>query len=241
VVRTPDTDIYAAPGHAEYGFALARMDRIAIMKKLLLSSMLAGSLLSVPAAYAAKPVVLLNLVNQQPVSQRSFSLPFLAFSPSTYITFAGYHLPSFIQATNISVTQDDSMNLLAPSWTFVSAPVGSWADQLNMPGNSYGNESGTNGLEFGSVVIGSYDLFTQAIPTVVGTTYKVNFLYTQDYCIPNSNCQDNGFHTEVSDASPAPEGVPEPASWGMMILGFACAGAALRRRRQAMTIQAGNG
>ena len=30
-------------------------------------------------------------------------------------------------------------------------------------------------------------------------------------------------------------GVPEPASWGLMILGFAGVGAALRTRRQAMS------
>ena len=38
---------------------------------------------------------------------------------------------------------------------------------------------------------------------------------------------------------PEPPGVPEPASWSLMILGMGCMGAALRARRRAERMTAG--
>jgi len=61
-------------------------------------------------------------------------------------------------------------------------------------------------------------------------------VYVFDFLVPTSSVTTQ-FGATLSNArlfSTQPMGgIPEPATWGLMILGFGCAGAALRRRRVA--------
>jgi len=57
-----------------------------------------------------------------------------------------------------------------------------------------------------------------------------------DIALVNQNLAFNGNDFALDDISlttQAPGGIPEPASWALMILGFGATGAALRRRRMA--------
>jgi hypothetical protein len=83
-----------------------------------------------------------------------------------------------------------------------------------------------NGCSFGNLVAcygggsGDFNLFASAAGAPTGTFY---FQLTT-----NNGGGDNMYVTSIQ-----PGGVPEPATWGLMIGGFGLAGAALRRRRTA--------
>ena len=209
--------------------ALARTIGGSIMMKKLLACALLGSLsVAAPSASAA---VLLILINAPVQSQTPYlgpnALPIIATKPVTELTLGGYQLPSYIQLTDISVVPaSGGGNLLGPTWTFVAAPTdgayGTYADQNALGGLA----TGTNAVEFGSTIIGSYDGFKQSFPTFVGQTYELNFLYTQDYPGPNGLQIVVDQPLEQSYVLP----VPEPAMWVMLLAGFGFIGSMLRRR-----------
>lgn len=194
------------------------------MNRLPLYALLAGLLVASSPASAA---ILLDLVNVEAESQVAYVLAFTATNSETTIVFGGYHVPSYLQATQISVTADGTTaNLLHRVWDHRAAPIGSLANQTSGLG---GYSTGTNPLEFGSTHVAAYDLFAQTFATTVGSVYNVNFLFSQDY-----GHNKNGFKitTDETLAMVASQSAPEPSTWAMMIAGFGFVGFALRYRQK---------
>jgi hypothetical protein len=94
----------------------------------------------------------------------------------------------------------------------------------------------------------AYDAITQQIATNVGDTYHLSFwLLDESTFTTFSSVSTNGDTTTSSgngvnlivyagDSTPTPGGVPEPATWTMIIAGFGGLGAMLRRRRALVAI-----
>jgi hypothetical protein len=181
------------------------------------------------SAPARADTILLNLIDPPGQTDTPFSLNFTAIDPLTTVTFAGYQVPSFNLATNIGVFLDNvGPNLLAAEWTFTAAPLGSNADQFD-------EGTGVNQLVFAGLTEGSYDSFTQQFATTAGSSYTLNFLFTngsEAESFVNETTAPSGFQVSTSGSGFA--AVPEPATWGMMVLGFGGLGALLRRRRAAV-------
>jgi len=181
------------------------------MKKSLLMLAAVPALLLAPAANAA---ILIDETNT-PNPGTGYSFNVTAATNNTTLSFGGYQLPSFSGVSAISVTALGSMaNLLGQSWTFTPAGCGSLADQ-----GDDGAGTGTNGLSFGGVCAGSYDVFSQNFASAAGQQYLVSFFYSN----PNGA---SGFRAETSAALTA--AVPEPAAWALMLLGFAVVGGMMR-------------
>jgi hypothetical protein len=143
-----------------------------------------------------------------------------AGSGSTTVSIAGYQTPSFEQASDISLTSSASANLLRLTWTFAPAAVGTDSYQY-----SDGLGAGTNALDFGAVVPGDYDTYSQTIPTVSGDTYTLHFLFTQDDTGPS------GFQVSASNAS-LTSPTPEPGFYGLLALGLGGLVTIVNRRRK---------
>lgn len=185
------------------------------MKKSLLLCAAIPALLAASAAHAAILVDETNTPN--PGTNYSFNVT--AATNSTALSFGAYQLPSFSGVTAISVTAlGSAVNLLGQTWTFTPAGCGSLASQFDD-----GAGTGTNGLSFGGVCQGSYDIFSQSFASIAGGQYLVNFSYSN----PNGT---SGFRAETSAALTA--AVPEPATWALMLLGFAAVGGLMRSSRR---------
>jgi len=158
--------------------------------------------------------VLLNLIDPPGQSNTPTFLSFVASAATTDIVFAGYQVPSGLNATGISLTTGGGPNLLGPTWNFTPAGCGSIASQFDD-----GLGTGTNGLGFAGVCTGSYDQFDQAVATNAGQSYDVNFLFSNS----GSNAP-SGFmvSTDAADA-------PEPASAALLLAGLG--GLAIHRMR----------
>lgn len=89
-------------------------------------------------------------------------------------------------------------------------------DQADAPAGS--RISYTNGVAIGDVIASDGDL---SIKTGVGKEYPFAFDF--------NNRNFNGSITYVASA------IPEPATWGMMLVGAGMVGGAMRRRRSAVT------
>jgi hypothetical protein len=123
-------------------------------------------------ASAAQADTILNLIDAPAQTNVPFSLPFIASSPATMISIAGYQVPSFEQSTQNGVFLNGiGPNLLGSSWVFTPAPSGSLANTIN-------DGSSVPGLNFGGVVVGSFDTFSQTIATTPGSLYTLDFHYT---------------------------------------------------------------
>ena len=180
-----------------------------------MKSLLAGAALAaLSIASAANATVLFNVTNLD--GTYSEDLSFVATDTTTQLNVSGYNLPSFIQVSNNDVSTGGGANLLASSWSFTPAPIGSDAF-------TYNDGTGVDALAFGSVVVGSYDTFSQTFATVVGATYDYTFTYT--------NGEDP---SGLIVSTGALGGVPEPATWAVMLVGMGLAGAAIRGRRKAL-------
>jgi hypothetical protein len=140
----------------------------------------------------------------------------------------------------------------APSgWTYLNAfgaaSAGVVTDdepQSSTPGGAHG---GSNYYVDGAVQ--AYDGITQAVATTVGDTYQVTFWLdtvggnggsgnTFSRLSTNGDTTDqdgNGVDLLVyGGAVPTAPGVPEPAAWALMTVGFLGAGAAIRGRRRGL-------
>ena len=170
----------------------------------------------------ASAATLLDQTNLPMQGGSSVALTFTAGSGTTTVDFAGYDLPSWINVYDISLTQSgDSTNLLGQNFNFAAAASGSDAYQYG-PGTF-----GTSNLGFGGVSAGYYDDFSQTVSTLAGSSYTLSFTLSS-YGTPNA--------LKVS-ASEAVAGVPEPATWAMMLLGFGALGVALRRSRRTAEVR----
>jgi len=115
-------------------------------------------------------------------------------------------------------------------WTEFVQPSVPYAQGVVVSGSPTGfgidPSSGSNYWLDGS--LGGYDGLAQTVATTIGDQYTVSF-YLADtsvnfYQVPNLD-------VFVYAGSGVP-GVPEPASWAMMLIGFAGLGAAMRSRRK---------
>ena len=177
----------------------------------------------------ASAAVLLDATNlpQQFVTPQS--LTFTAISGSTKIDFQAYQLPGSLAVVNIylgltGATPSAATNLLGQ--TFTATPSGCAA-----PGNTFGNGSlnpnafGTRDITFGGTCQGLYDSLAQTANTNVGASYTLRFSFS------NIGTGPNGFRIFATDANTVAP-VPEPASWAMMLAGFAGIGFAMRRQQR---------
>lgn len=114
--------------------------------------------------------MLLDLQNPPGQTDSPISLPFVAGSDSTTISFAGFQVSGALQLTNIELTlTGGGPNLLGGSWTLTPAPFGSFASEFD-------DGTGVPALFFGAFVEGSFDVFSQAVSTVIGQSYTLSFL-----------------------------------------------------------------
>lgn len=185
------------------------------------SAYLVGAIALLGMASVASAATLFNQTDLPVQSGTSVALTFTAGSSATTVDFAGYDLPSWINVYNIVLTQSgDSTNLLGQNFNFTAAAQGTDAYQVG-PG-AYG----TNNLGFGGVSAGSYDDFSQTLSTLAGSSYTLSFQLS-------SNGTPSGLMVSASEAV---AGVPEPATWAMMLLGFGALGVALRRSRRKVEV-----
>ena len=192
------------------------------MRRLLAYTIAAAALAAAPAVASAT-----TLFGQADLSNQSdtpMSLVFTAGSASTTVSFAGYNVPSFIDLTNIELTvTGGSTNLLGQTFDFTpAAGTNSSGRACSDASQSGPGAFGTNNLSFGSVCVGAFDTFSQTIATPIGTSFTLSFL------LSNSDTP-NGLVVNATDAVTS---VPEPATWAMMLVGFAAVGWQVRRGRR---------
>lgn len=142
---------------------------------------------------------------------------------------------------SVSVDPDDLWNAGAlPRWSNADGLI---TDRFAVAGDDSGQPAGTHiGQPFPLFTQGS---FTSAYGSLVG---RLNGQYmtlgtsfsgaawqtgTLELFYWDSNNADNTEHVTASITRPG-DGVPEPATWTMLISGFGLAGAMLRRRRAAL-------
>jgi hypothetical protein len=133
--------------------------------------------------------------------------------------------------------------LLAPSSTgiFDNAQLGGFTASFIsetcfwVGGGSCPQGAGGNGIDIGQTAGGSLTLNFAAAPASVTLT---NFLDRYQSIGPNDGSA-VGQGTEGPIRNPGPFGspVPEPATWAMMMLGFAFIGGAMRRRTAKQTLR----
>jgi hypothetical protein len=126
--------------------------------------------------------VLLNLIAPPAQTDTAYSLPFIAVDPMTTVTIAGYNVHAFEFSTNNGVFLGGAgPNLLGLTWELTPAADGGAGFQVD-------NGGPVNDLEFGGIIEGDYDAFSQTFATTPGSSYTLELLYTN----PDSN-DDAGF------------------------------------------------
>jgi hypothetical protein len=188
-----------------------------------------------------------------------YNFDFVATSAATQLSFAFREDPAFISLDNVSVIADGDMtntNLVTngdfeggssgpntpTGWNYLNTFGATFAGVVT-PGCGVG---GSNCYYDGAVQ--AYDAINQQLATVNGGLYHLSFFFGDNsnattFRAISDNGQPgtggNGINMVVygGDAIPVRDnGVPEPAAWALMLLGFGGMGAALRsRRRQAVT------
>lgn len=194
-------------------------------KRLLAYSVGSAALLTAPiAASAATLFDQTNLAVQSVMPQ---TLTFTATASSTKIDFQGYQVPASITLVKIflavtGTTPSTANNLLGLHYTYTPSTCAS-------PFHAFeGSDTplyGASNLNFEGACTGLYDSFAQTVGTTVGASYTLKF------SLSNSAAGSSGLRITATDAA-APAGVPEPASWTMMLLGFGGIGFAMRRSRR---------
>ena len=177
-------------------------------------------------------------------------------STSTDLGFAFRDDPAFLVLDNVSLTANTgpATNLVVDGdfdagfalvgWTFQN-PNGALFNGNIKPNVGVG---GTNAWNDGATQ--AYDTLFQSISTVGGASYTVSFDLRETSGFANfqrlstngdvTDDNGDGVNLVVYAGQTAPVlsgnsgGVPEPASWALMISGFGLAGTALRRRRVAV-------
>jgi hypothetical protein len=184
-----------------------------------LKSYICGAALAVIALPAAASTVLFT---ESEVG--TYSASFVAEGHHTDITISG--LGGAFLLKGIALLDQSQQNLLVPlQWTLThSAPS-------NLP-EDFGSLSGTGGGGSNELFIATTfftDTFSQVVATTQGQTYT---LFVTD---ASNELGGGGQSGRFGSWTASEEGIPEPASWALMISGFGVSGAALRRRRATAT------
>ena len=154
--------------------------------------------------------VLLDLEDPAGSTGTPISLPFVANSTLTKITFEGYQVPATLSVNDISLAlTGGGPELLGMTWAFTPAPHGSGA--LQGPVGAFG----VNDLRFFGVVEDSFDLFSQTAPTIVGDSYTLSFTFANS---PAN--QPSELIVMASSATPASTPVPSTAVMSCILLGM---------------------
>jgi hypothetical protein len=196
------------------------------LKRLLSHTVGAAALLAVSSAASAATLVDVTNLPVQFVTPQSFT--FIATSTSTKVDFQGYQLPGTLALVNIFLGETGDAasvanNLLGTHFNYTAATCGAYAGEGSL--GSYG----TNDLTFAGGCAGFYDSLAQTVSTSVGASYTLTFVFS------NVGQGPNGLRIFATDAA-ATGAVPEPATWAMMLLGFAGIGFQLRSSRNSRAL-----
>jgi hypothetical protein len=183
----------------------------------------------------------------QPITniQQSYSVSFVAALANTDITFAFRQDPSFLSFSNVQLVDlthpagniilngDFALGTLGTNvvtdWTYANV-YGAEAAGVLQAGCGVG---GSNCWFDGAVQ--AYDAIDQLVSTTIGDTYQLSFNLNGGGFSSPSVYQDLSTNGDVTSSGgngidvlayaqaglPPPGGVPEPATWVMMLLGFA--------------------
>lgn len=112
------------------------------------------------------------------------------------------------------------------TFNFPTAGIGAGSATASLVGgaNTIFKSVTLNGAAFGLSAGNTQALLTSALVNAGVNTLQINFDIIDVAAVA-------GFQGDVSAA------VPEPATWGLMILGFGLVGGALRRRRQKVSVR----
>lgn len=145
---------------------------------------------------------------------------------------SGYYSGNLINGSPTELqAQADAIALLPGDYTFDTS---TWADveatkvlALTGPG---GNQIDFGTTLFGETIVGAH------FGNVAGPAGNVSVFWLFDFATEgvSSITLDNvqGFSNAALYTTATPPAVPEPATWGMMLMGFGAAGYAMRKRRQ---------
>jgi hypothetical protein len=177
-----------------------------------------AALIFICANGSAHATTLLDLIDPPTQTDTQYSLAFNATATSTTISIGGYQAPSEEIAYNIGVFLNNAgADLLGSTWSFVPAASGS---------DSFA--AGTL-LAFLGTTPGFYDTYSQTFATTVGSSYSLDFLFSN-----NTGIAAPSGLLVTTDAVTA---VPEPSTWAMLLLGFAGLGFMAYRRKNKPTFR----
>ncbi|WP_010546224.1 PEPxxWA-CTERM sorting domain-containing protein [Sphingomonas elodea] len=164
----------------------------------------------------------------------------LGYTLSTYGTASSFLLGNDIVATFLATggTRNDSTGALLVEHNGSGLNFMSGANMLSIgdfvvdtANNVVRGSATANGTGLGTV-----SLFNLGANSTLTLTNEAAAAFTSTLGAPNLAGATIG--TAQVNVVFGPSGVPEPASWGLMIAGFGFAGAALRRRSQATRLAA---
>ena len=147
---------------------------------------------------------------------------------------AGYFTGNILNGSPTDITnQENAIASLPGSFTW----DGNWSG-LGTAGNVITALTGTNEIDFGKMLYGQTIIGAHFgnIQDNTGHSGNVSVFWLFDFGTAGANYitldHTRGFSNAAlyTTAAPPP-GVPEPATWAMMLMGFGAAGAGLRRRR----------
>ncbi|WP_235890511.1 PEPxxWA-CTERM sorting domain-containing protein [Sandaracinobacter neustonicus] len=168
-----------------------------------------------------------------PVGAYGEAVP-VANAPTSSPDAAGSHGAYFVTdwATNQSLTQ--SVYLAAGNYEI--------GFSLYAPGNGYGNagDASFSGTIAGVTLVNrlvsegpkqAWEAFSGNATVVSSGWYDVSFVFNTGYHPSKDVVIDQVYIMSSKDGGTVIPGVPEPATWAMLIAGFGLVGAAARRRR----------
>ena len=194
-----------------------------------------GFLAATGAAQATTPYP--NTGNVQHLGLTSGSVTFTAVQESSYTTGYLYFTPASVRLPGNVI----SINAFEDLDAAFAAPVRAFGFDFHEPrfdaniGDTFQDSTFTVVLRLGSLAV---DSFTFNAPNDVAafvgasSTSQFNNVQIRETV---GGVEDEFFGQFYTSASLPTGGVPEPASWALMLGGFGLMGAALRRRRHAPT------
>jgi hypothetical protein len=229
--------------------------------------LVAGAAAADPSNVGPPAGAILDLDGQAtPGAYTQYTASFIATGATTNLSFALRDDPWYLSLDDVTLvdTTTTSGNLLVNGdfesgvvgdnqpvgWTYLNNFGAGFAGVVanDTPGlNGAGAHGGDNYYVDGAVQ--AYDGITQAVATNIGDSYQVTFWLnaagspgTFSRLSTNGNVTDTGGNgvdlLVYGGAIPTAPGVPEPAAWALMTLGFLGAGAAIRGRRKAVAATA---